>query len=632
MKSARRALEWTTLLGASSAMLLLICHHVVTLGQSHSPAGLPVSNSQVCVKLLNGSSDDASLQFANDYGYIDAGEAPSALGVGFYIYRVNGSFPVAEVIDSLRANREVAVANPVYIGSDGSNVYATDRIIVKFRQEASGRERDSLNALFASVADIPDYDRPRHQYLTIRHGTGQNAADVCALYMESGLCEWAKPNFVWTPILNTIPLWDKQWHFRNNGTDTAGIDADSAWYLSKGSAGIKVAVIDLGFPWDAANSRVAHEDLNASNPVSGYDVVGRTWYPPDNAPDNNPFWPCYSPSQADCKCSHGIEVLGLLAADQSVNAGLRGLAPNCTYRAIKALADLDGQTTDSLFAAAFHYAWTTFGAHVVSTSLGYPLYGGDSTIWYDELADMAQNGIIVTVAGGNHGWVEPPADAQGVFAVGATDMWDERWFYSAVGGRLDFVAPAGGTTDTIPDWDCIDTMSEFWTLDIMGDSGFVPSMSGGACGSVTSHYMCRGTGTSVAAPQVAGVAALILSRRPDIVASGDPRTIVFDILKNTAEDLGTPLKDDEYGYGRINAFRAMCAVSRGDCNWDGIYNMPDLVAVLNEAVRGGSPPALFHGLSDINCDGIKNIQDYLRLQDYIFDGGTPPDVCYKFNY
>lgn len=70
MKFARRALEWTTLLAASGAILLLICSRVVTLGQSHSPVGLPVSNSQVCVKLLNGSAD-AALQFANDYAYFD---------------------------------------------------------------------------------------------------------------------------------------------------------------------------------------------------------------------------------------------------------------------------------------------------------------------------------------------------------------------------------------------------------------------------------------------------------------------------------------------------------------------------------------------------------------------------------
>jgi subtilisin family serine protease len=271
----------------------------------------------------------------------------------------------------------------------------------------------------------------------------------------------------------------------------------------------------------------------------------------------------------------------------------------------------------------------------VSISLGAsPVFEWSDTtkqwIWYDELDLMRQNGVIVCAAAGNFGYdVEPPADGPGVFAVGATDSSDVRWYYSAYGGRLDFVAPAGG--HPADKTSCPDTLSNFWTLDIMGDTGFVPWQSGGECGD-SKDFMCRGTGTSVAAPQVAGVAALILSRRPDFIGSGDARTIVYDILQNTCDDLGTAGKDTEYGYGRINAFRALCAVSRGDVDCDGVIDILDCIRIYNEVFRGYPPPALYPGLSDANCDGVKDINDYYRVWNYVMNGAAAPPICYLDNY
>lgn len=532
----------------------------------------------------------------------------------------------------------MAVVNPVLLGRDGNDVYMTDQIIVKWREGVSQRLRDSLNQKLTEIAEQPYLARPQHQFVRMRGGTGKTALEISDEYVASGHCEWAKPNLIWRPILNvdTYNFWPRQWNYRRNGIDSAGIDADSAWYLSKVSPNVRVAVIDIGFPWDTINNRVVHEDLNTSNPISGWDIVGESYGEPHA--DANVYFPCTgSPLWLNrpCICSHGLETLGLIAADQSDTIGIKRLAPQCSFVAIKVQDDNNGSTTDSLFAAAFRYAWESAEAHIVSVSVGAsPYYNWSDTsrqwIWYDELDIMRQNGIIVCAAAGNFGdAVEPPADGAGVFAVGATDTTDTRWYYSAYGGRLDFVAPAGG--HPADKASCPDSFSNFWTLDVMGDIGFVPTNAGGGCGS-SGHYMCRGSGTSVAAPQVAGVAALILSRRPDFIGSGDARTIVYDVLKNTTDDLGTSGKDSEYGYGRINAFRALCAVCRGDCNWDGIFNMQDYMAVLNEAHRGGSPPALFHGLSDVTCDGVTNVQDCLRLYDYIFWGGDPPAICYEFDY
>lgn len=602
--------------------------------------GLPISPRNVCIKLLSSADASGALNFANDHPLIDPGVTPVAIAHGFFVYALTSSVDAELALDSLRRSSDVAIANPALLGRDGSDVYMTDQIIVKWRKEVSGQLRDSLNEQLTEIAEQPDPERPHHQFVRMRGGSETTALDVSDEFVASGLCEWAKPNLIWRPILNDVShnFWPRQWNYRRNGIDSAGIDADSAWYLSKGSSNVTVAVIDIGFPWDSINGRVDHEDLSVSNPILGWDVVGESFADP--LADSNPYFPCSGPPpwvDRPCNCSHGIEVLGLIAADQSDTIGIRGLAPKCDFVAIKVLDDNNGWTTDSLFAEAFRYAWQTAGAQVVSISIGATpdVYGGwsDTTkswIWYDELYLMYQNGITVCAAAGNLGGdVEPPADGAGVFAVGATDSADALWFYSAHGGRLDFVAPAGG--HPADRTDCPDSLSNFWTLDVMGDSGYVPDRSGGECGD-SKNYECRGTGTSVAAPEVAGLSALILSRRSDFISSGDPRAIVFDIIKNTCDDLGAQGPDDDYGYGRINVFRAMCAVSRGDCNWDGLLNVSDCVLVFDEVFRGGSAPALFAGLSDVNCDGNKSITDYTLLYNHVFRSGDPPGVCYEFSY
>lgn len=599
-----------------------------------------ISPTSVCIKLAESQDENRALEFANGHPLINPEIAPLRISHGFFVYTLIEGTSAATAFDSLRRSDDVAVVNPVLLGRDGSDVYMTDQIIVKWRDGVSQRLRDSLNQELTEIAELPDPARPQHQFVRMRGRSGKTAVEVSDEYVASGHCEWAKPNLIWRPILNvdTDNFWPRQWNYRRNGIDSAGIDADSAWYLSKGSPYVRVAVIDIGFPWDTSTNRVVHEDLNASNPVSGWDVVGGSVGDP--LADADLYFPCTGPPPwvpRPCVCSHGLETLGLIAADQSDTVGIKGLAPQCSFVAIKALDDNNGLTTDSLFAAAFRYAWETAEAHVVSVSLGAtPDYLGGwsdtlkSWIWYDELDLMRQNGIIVTVAAGNDGGaVEPPADGAGVFAIGATDTTDTRWYYSAYGGRLDFVAPAGGHPAGKPS--CPDSISNFWTLDVMGDIGFVPTNAGGGCGS-SGHYMCRGTGTSVAAPQVAGVAALILSRRPDFIGSGDARTIVYDILQNTCDDLGTAGKDTEYGYGRINAFRAMCAVSRGDANWDGILDILDCIKIYNEVFRGYPPPALYSGLSDANCDGVKDITDYYRVWDYVMNGAALPPICYLDNY
>jgi subtilisin family serine protease len=155
------------------------------------------------------------------------------------------------------------------------------------------------------------------------------------------------------------------------------------------------------------------------------------------------------------------------------------------------------------------------GAKVVNLSLGGP---DDSTTLANAVEYAHDRGVLVVAAAGNsYGAVLYPAAYPHVLAVAATDRLDQRHPASSFGPELDIAAPG------------VDIYSTF---------------RGGGYETLT--------GTSMATPHVSGLAALIWSFAPSLSVDQVENTI-----ESTADDLGTPGRDDYYGYGRINAGRAL---------------------------------------------------------------------------
>ena len=136
----------------------------------------------------------------------------------------------------------------------------------------------------------------------------------------------------------------------------------------------------------------------------------------------------------------------------------------------------------------------------------------------------------------------------GVIAVGAIDRYGSIQTYSQRGSELDLVAPSG----------LCNFQGDVVTTDRAGSLGYNPNIT-----SVTDladlNYTQRFGGTSAACPQVAGVAALMLSANPNLTVNQ-----VRSILRNTATDLGTTGFDTTYGYGLVNAYAAVCSALSGD--------------------------------------------------------------------
>jgi serine protease len=149
--------------------------------------------------------------------------------------------------------------------------------------------------------------------------------------------------------------------------------------------------------------------------------------------------------------------------------------------------------------------------------------------------------VVLVAAAGNdsNSQVGYPAAYPGVLAVGATNATSDHAWYSNFGTGLDLVAPGGDTR--------VDATGDGWVDGVFSTAW--DDQSSPPRGTYT-HYQ----GTSMAAPHVAGVAALVLSVAPDMTPAE-----VETVLLQTANDLGMPSWDIVFGWGLVDAFRAVTA-------------------------------------------------------------------------
>ncbi|MGB5105609.1 MAG: S8 family serine peptidase [Candidatus Zixiibacteriota bacterium] len=393
--------------------------------------------------------------------------------------------------------------------------------------------------------------------------------------------------------------WQNQWHFQNTGqnggTADADIDLDEALdYTQSPSAYVTIAVIDDGF--------AVHEDFPSSRFVGGYGYA-------------SPEGPDFAPYQF---AAHGMGTMGIIAATNNNSDGVAGISNNFRVIPQRIGNQQNGLLTasDGNIARAFSDA-VLAGAQVISNSWGCTncdaLY--DTTAYWISKSDSL--GAVVVFSSGNHGSspVGFPARLPAVLSVGATDKNDARWNYSGYGERLDVVAPSSGLGLT----------GDIWTLDQMGNLGYNPTYI--TCSPNDVDYDCKFGGTSAACPEVAGIVALVLRRRPDLVGNTEQ---LKEIIRHSSEDKGAAGWDQYFGWGRLNAARALLAVSRGDANNDGLITISDAEYIINYIFGGGPTPVPHNLTGDADGTGIITLSDSVFIIDYIFAGGPQPPVSYSY--
>ena len=332
-------------------------------------------------------------------------------------------------------------------------------------------------------------------------------------YLAMQNVEYAEPNYMaYALMAPNDPLYIYQWHLDN--PVSGGINMQSAWDISQGS-GVTVAIIDTGVAYENYGAYKQAPDLANTCFVPGYDFVNNDAHPNDDH-------------------YHGTHVAGTVGQSTNNSIGVAGVAFGSCLMPIKVLASGGGGTYDQV-ANGIYFAADN-GAQVINLSLG---GRSDSQALKDAVAYAYNKGVTIIAAAGNDGkniLLYPAAYDEYVIAVGATRYDELLSGYSNFGPSLDLVAPGGDMTvdqngDGYPDGVLQNTFSPQNPVDF-------------------GYWLYQGT--SMAAPHVSGVAALLISKavatKPD-----DVRTA----LESTAKDLGAIGKDNTYGWGLVDAIAAL---------------------------------------------------------------------------
>lgn len=335
------------------------------------------------------------------------------------------------------------------------------------------------------------------------------------------------------------PDFGEQWYLYNTGQTSglpdADIDAVEAWDIETGSADIVIAVIDSGID-------LTHPDL-----------IENIWINADEIPnngiddDNNGYIDDYRGYDFTFEDNnfmpldhngHGTVMSGVIAATTNNGIGISGIAWNCKIMPVK-VVDKDWMAQgDSIF-DGIRYAADN-GAKVICCAFGYP----NSVSKLKDAVNYAHDkGVLLICSAGNFDNSRKyyPAAYDNVMAVAGTDDFDQRmedlyefngiWVNSSYGDWVDIAAPGENILTTSPTYHV--TLCDTWGYKLNYD--------------VLS-------GTTLAAPVVAGIAGLIFSRNPDY--SPDK---VAAILKANCDPYDS---DYDLGFGRVNAYNALMEINK----------------------------------------------------------------------
>ena len=326
-----------------------------------------------------------------------------------------------------------------------------------------------------------------------------------------------------------------QWHYFES---TGGLNLPLAWDISTG-LGAVVAVLDTGY--------VPHEDLSG-NLIGGYDFISDTFVARDGDgrdPDalDEGDWTlaneCAAGFPATDSSWHGTHVAGTIAALTDNGTGVAGVAFNASVVPVRVLGRCGGLTSDIADAVAWASGASIPGipnnpnpADVINMSLGGG--GSCSAAMQSAINTAVANNTVVVIAAGNsdqNASQFSPANCNNVITVAATNQAGGKSYYSNFGAIVDVAAPGG----------------EMFSGQLEG--GVLSTMNSGTTTAASDTYAFS-QGTSMAAPHVAGVAALLKSQDASLTPAA-----IESRLKNSAR--GFPSTCSGCGTGIVDALAAL---------------------------------------------------------------------------
>ena len=383
---------------------------------------------------------------------------------------------------------------------------------------------------------------------------------IRALRKQSGV-QYAEPNYIRKPLqAPNDPYYKYQWHYPL-------INLPDAWDITTGSSNVVVAVLDTGVLLD-------HPDLEGQL-LDGYDFISDIEISLDgDGIDDDPDDPGDQEGY-EGSSFHGTHVAGTIAAltnntGTGEEGGVAGIAWNAVIMPLRALGKGGGTSYDIIQAVKYAAGIENdYGmklsepVDIINLSFGGEGYSQEEANVYEE---VREKGVIVIAAAGNSGTTTKtyPASYVNVVSVSAATIDEALAAYSSYGDSIDIAAPGGSSTDENGDGYMDGVLST-----IGDDSG----------GSIEMEYAFS-MGTSMAASHVSGVTALMKSLYPGLTPDEFDTFLAKGYL---TRDLGDPGRDDKFGYGLIDAYKAVIMAREG-----GNGELPAILSVMPVSINFGS--------------------------------------------
>lgn len=391
--------------------------------------------------------------------------------------------------------------------------HVAGQLLVKLADVAAASDAAALDARLAALGMHALRATPQLGLVLVQTPAGAPLSQAAAALTAQPAIAWAEPNYTFQ--LDLVP--DDPFYLTKQAPALERIEMPAAWEFTLGRPEVVIAVLDTGVD-------TAHPDL-----------ADAIWTNPGEIPGNgidddaNGFvddvhgWDFASgDNDVSDDHGHGTHVAGIAAARTNNGIGVAGVAGRATIMPVDVFAGGIGAYEDLI--RAIVYAADN-GAHIINMSLGATSYSRGEEIAVNY---AWERGVVIVAAAGNTctntNYGAPPclsnhypAAHANVIAVAATSANDVLASFSTRGAFVDVAAPGVGIYSTFP---------------------------GGVYGSLS--------GTSMAAPHVSGLAALVLARNPYLTPAE-----VRQKIELAATDLGPQGPDIFFGHGRINARRTL---------------------------------------------------------------------------